>query len=127
MNPHEGDTSAWQIKASKKRRECNDRIPKEWLIPQTLWETLPLPLEENKVNLMELDVIRRTNVLTEREVDITEKYTVASLLAKLSTGEFIALEVATAYCKRAAVAGQLVCSKILNTLSGAQYPVSSRD
>ncbi|KAL2783508.1 amidase signature domain-containing protein [Aspergillus keveii] len=96
MNPHEGDTPAWQIKASKKRRECNDRIPKEWLIPQTLWETLPLPLEENKVNLMELDVIRRTN-----------KYTVASLFAKPSTGEFIALEVATAYCKRAAVAGQL--------------------
>ncbi|KAL3443604.1 amidase signature domain-containing protein [Aspergillus insuetus] len=103
----EDNRPRWELKAAKKRQECREKIPKEWLIPDILWETLPLPLEENKVNLIELDVIRRSNILTERELDITQKYTVASLLAKLSTGEFTAFEVATAYCKRAAVAGQL--------------------
>ncbi|KAL2834806.1 fatty-acid amide hydrolase [Aspergillus pseudoustus] len=107
MDHHADTTPVWQVKAWKKREDCRNKIPKQWLIPETMWENLPLPLAENKVDLIDLDIIRRCNTLTARELDITENHNVALLLEKLATGQFTAVEVTTAFCKRASVAGQL--------------------
>ncbi|KAL2812291.1 fatty-acid amide hydrolase [Aspergillus granulosus] len=112
MTPTQETQPLWQRGASKKRQECKAKISNAWLVPETLWDSLPHPLESNKVNLIELDVIRRSNVLTEGELD------------KLSTGEFTAVEVTSAVCKRAAVAGQL-SGNLKGPLHG--LPISVKD
>ncbi|PGH16206.1 hypothetical protein AJ79_01974 [Helicocarpus griseus UAMH5409] len=72
-----------------------------------IWDSLPTALEKHKVNLIELDIIRRCGVLSERELEMTEKYNVATLLDQLARGQLTAVEVTGAFSKRAAVAGQL--------------------
>lgn len=65
-----------------------------------------MPLESNANNV--LDVPRRSGILSERELHITEGYDVRGLLAGLAGGEMTAVEVTAAFSKRAAVAQQVV-------------------
>ncbi|KAJ5733144.1 Amidase, partial [Penicillium manginii] len=46
-------------------------------------------------------------LLSDLELDLTENYTAAQLLAKLASGEASSLAVTTAFCKRAAIAQQV--------------------
>jgi amidase len=98
----------WQERVAKKRQECDNKIPPEWRIPKDILSSLKPPLAENKNDLIRKDAVRNSGVLTDREYDITEKYTVKELLAALASGALTSVEVTTAYCKRAAVAQQLV-------------------
>lgn len=52
---------------------------------------------------------RECGILTEAEIQITEGYDAVGLLGELALGKYRAEEVATAFCKRAAIAQQLVC------------------
>lgn len=54
-----------------------------------------------------LDIPRRCGKLTDREIHITEAFDATALLEKLGSREFTAVEVTTAFCKRAAIAHQL--------------------
>ncbi|KAH7370518.1 putative general amidase [Rhexocercosporidium sp. MPI-PUGE-AT-0058] len=47
-------------------------------------------------------------LLTTEEIDITEKYTAVTLLEHLASGKFTSVAVTTAFCKRAAIAQQVV-------------------
>ncbi|EOA89243.1 uncharacterized protein SETTUDRAFT_127824 [Exserohilum turcica Et28A] len=67
---------------------------------------MPLDKHPNRVN--DLDIPRKSGILTAKELDITENYTVESLLAKLRNGELSALDVTVAFSKRAAIAQQLL-------------------
>lgn len=109
--------AAWETQAAEKRARCADAIPKAWRLHSNLLDTLKTPLETNKNDLVSLDIPRRSGILSELELDITESYNVSALLAKLADGTLSAVQVVTAFSKRAAIAQQLVCTP----LQDAQY------
>ncbi|VUC36747.1 unnamed protein product [Clonostachys rosea] len=101
--------NSWQAKAADKRAVCQEAIPKDWILPQSILETLPAKadLPKAKVNLIDLDIPRRSGILTEREIEITESFTTSQLLEGLASGKFTSYEVTLAFSKRAAIAQQL--------------------
>lgn len=93
----------WEVLASNKRAELEAKIPADWrLLPQYLTGTA-----DSDINV--LDVPRRCGVLSLEEIEITEKYSAALLAQAVQSGALKARSVATAFCKRAAVAQQLTC------------------
>ncbi|KAF9630308.1 general amidase-B [Lasiodiplodia theobromae] len=98
---------SWDSRAAQKRRQCAAKIPGHWKVPVSILHDLHEPLQDNRNNLLELDIVRRCGIMTERELRITESFTVKSLLEALASGELTSLEVTIAYSKRAAIAQQL--------------------
>ncbi|PSS37707.1 hypothetical protein PHLCEN_2v400 [Hermanssonia centrifuga] len=87
----------WRELVADKRRRQNESIPKEWLIttpPQSLLDVTKVP--------------EQCGLLSAKELDITNTVDVAVLLNKLATSQWSAVEVTTAFCKRAIIAHQLV-------------------
>lgn len=101
-------TEDWAAKVALKYEECQALIPEAWRIPSEILASLQAPWEKNPNDLIALDVARRSGILSERELEITEKHNVASLLNALASGSFAAEEVTIAFSKRAALAQQLV-------------------
>ncbi|KAH7553089.1 hypothetical protein BM1_08062 [Bipolaris maydis] len=101
-------TSSWESAVAAKQQSCRDKLPKEWLLPSSILQTLQTPLEDHPNRVNDMDIPRKSGILTEKELDITEKYNVAQLLSKLKSGEFSALDVTLAFSKRAAIAQQLL-------------------
>ncbi|CDK25120.1 unnamed protein product [Kuraishia capsulata CBS 1993] len=101
-------------KAAAKKKATRDLIPEKWRLPADLYPTDPM------ANV--LDIPRTCGILTEKEQDITENYTAAEMLVKLSSGEFTSVEVTTAFCKRAAIATQLTdcCTELMFDLALAR-------
>ena len=97
----------WQAKISRKQQACLDKIPKEWLLPESTTSQLQYPLEKHPNRLIEMAIPKHSGIMTEREVSITEGYTVSALLEALAASKVSALEVTVAFSKRAAIAGQL--------------------
>lgn len=100
----------WALKCAAKRREALDKIPREWLLPESVTAQLQYPLEEHPNRLIATKYIAESKVLTDRELTITEEFTAGELLKALAQGRFSSFEVALAFCKRAALAQQLVCA-----------------
>lgn len=103
----ESGQGSWQARAATKRSQCAGSIPPSWQLPSALIQGLKHPIETSKNNLVGLDIPRRSGILTERELRITEASDVRDLLRALACGEFSSLEVTVAFCKRAAIAQQL--------------------
>ncbi|ROW02769.1 hypothetical protein VSDG_01721 [Cytospora chrysosperma] len=101
---------AWEVRAAAKRSRCEGLIPPAWKLPSTVVQGLAHLLEKSKTNLIELDIPRRSGMLTEKELRITEAYDVRDLLKALASGELTSVDVTVAFCKRAAIAQQLACS-----------------
>ncbi|KAL2826290.1 amidase signature domain-containing protein [Aspergillus cavernicola] len=95
-------TFEWQQKSQRKREELAAKIPSEWRLSSDLLETAA-----SVDNI--IGIPRQSGILTERELDITESSDATALVERLAGREFSALEVATAFCKRAAIAQQLTC------------------
>lgn len=100
--------ATWEKLVAQKKESLNADIPKDWRLPASILQKYrpasldqPFCLNEN-VNLSEVEF------LSENEIRITETSSATELLGKLAKGELTALEVTTAFCKRAAIAGQLV-------------------
>jgi amidase len=108
--PTSPTVNSWQTKAAEKRAACQEAIPKDWILPQSILETLPAKsdLPKTKVNLIDLDIPRRSGILTEREIEITESFSTSQLLEGLASGKFTSYEVTLAFSKRAAIVQQLV-------------------
>jgi amidase len=98
----------WEKRVAAKRQACADKIPAAWRIPDNYLDNFQTPLVENKNNLIEAQAVRKSGILTEQELRITEDYTIAELLSALADGTLTSAEVTLAYSKRAAVAQQLV-------------------
>lgn len=89
---------------SQEKKAANAaKIPKDWRLPAKCLENV-----NAESNLNVLDVPRTCGVLTEKEVEITEKYDATALLEKMANGELKSYDVVLAFCKRAAIAHQLV-------------------
>ena len=110
----------WEKRVAVKRQVCADKIPAAWRIPDNYLDNFQTPLAEKKNNLIELQAVRKSGILTEKELRITEDYTVAGLLSALADGTLTSAEVTRAYSKRAAVAQQLVSIHQVHNL----HPIS---
>ncbi|EXJ73734.1 uncharacterized protein A1O5_03496 [Cladophialophora psammophila CBS 110553] len=97
----------WQTKVAQKRQQCREAIPAEWQLPSDISKMLVHPLDKNPNRLFDMDIVKKSGILSERELSITENYRVSELLANLASGEFTSVEVTTAFSKRAAIAQQL--------------------
>jgi amidase len=93
----------WLALATSKRASVFSKIPKAWLLPSSQTSQYT---ETSTISV--LDVPRTCGILTEKELDITEKYDATELVDLLAKGELKSVEVVTAFCKRAAVAQQCV-------------------
>ena len=87
----------WRQLAEEKRRRRDDLIPKQWILPN------PPPADLLDVT----HVPESAGILTEKEVRITNA-SVDVLLEKLANATWSAVEVTTAFAKRAVIAQQLV-------------------
>jgi len=65
-----------------------------------------------------LDVPRSCGILSEREIKITEDYDAVAIIAGIKAGELSAEEVTVAFCKRAAIAQQLVSLRFHSLIPG---------
>lgn len=98
---HPSQPTGWQELVARKRRECQDKIPCEWTLSEDVLKSVP-------THLLEYDLPRRSGLLSDLELDVTENYTATELLVKLASGQVSSLVVTTAFSKRAAIAQQVV-------------------
>ncbi|OAG42120.1 hypothetical protein AYO21_03574 [Fonsecaea monophora] len=104
-------TATWQETAAAYQAALKAKIPPEWLLPQDF-------LSGGKPrNIMPL--FKTCGVLTSHELDITEVEDAVTLLEKLHSRTWSAVEVTVAFCKRAAVAQQLINCLMDIDFSGA--------
>jgi amidase len=90
----------WQEIRDLKKAEQAARIPTEWKLAS---KDLP---SEGTVDLR--PVASSSGILSARELEMTgETYDATSLAAAIAEGTYSAEEVATAFCKRAAIGHQL--------------------
>ncbi|KAJ5637117.1 Amidase [Penicillium lividum] len=101
-------SNSWQEKAARKREENADRIPSEWRVSDQFMAKFDAPLSDHKNDLIRAGAVRESGILTDHELKITEEYSVTDLISALANGSLTSVEVTLAYCKRAAVAQQLV-------------------
>lgn len=90
--------TTWESRAADKRARLAATIPPEWRIPAT-----------DAVSVM--DIPRTSGILSEKELQITESFA-SDLVKSLAEGKISAVEVTTAFCKRAALAMQVVRTPI---------------
>ncbi|GAA5885685.1 hypothetical protein JCM6882_007527 [Rhodosporidiobolus microsporus] len=88
----------WRERAAAKRASLNDLIPAEWRLSDA---HLP-PVVTDATT-----VVAQCGLLTARELEITELDELEELASRIAHGAYTAVEVTTAFCKRAAIAHQL--------------------
>lgn len=94
----------WQEKAAAYRAAALDKIPKEWRLPTSITNSVSETSDQ-----CVLDIPRTCGLLTAEELDITENHDAVALAELLAKGKLTSVAVTTAFCKRAAIAQQLVC------------------
>lgn len=96
LQQEEKEVSDWEKVAIQRRLEIEKAIPSTFIVPTNLL------VRRNHVNL-----VQTCGLLTSREVSIVQMSAV-TLLASIHTRAFTSVEVATAFCKSAAIAHQAV-------------------
>ncbi|KUJ08532.1 amidase [Mollisia scopiformis] len=92
----------WETIANKYREQTSAKIPSEWLLPSSITSTVSETSVQNV-----LSIPRTCGILSEQEIEITEKYDAVTLAEMLKEGKVKSVDVTRAFCKRAAVAQQL--------------------
>jgi len=121
MGSHITTEPTWQELGAAHRALQHSRIPKDWILNEQLLDELSGG-EQGRTqgfDLVATQAAQRANILTAKELDITESHTAVELLSKLDKGELTSLEVTTAFCKRAAIAQQLVSANHICSPYGA--------
>ncbi|KAI8269929.1 hypothetical protein K4K58_012832 [Colletotrichum sp. SAR11_239] len=98
------DAIPWQELVDRKKQQLAGAVPAKWKLDVSLVRELT---EANGGRLLELDPARRSGVLGDVELNITESYSALELVNEMALGRLTATQVVTAFCKRAAVAQQL--------------------
>lgn len=93
----------WKVTVATKRQQIANQIPAAWRISDKLLVNVN---ESSSLDVREFP--SSCGILNDREIDITEQYDATELVQKIVAKKFSSLEVALAFCKRAAIAGQLV-------------------
>ena len=103
MTVTQSPTEDWRTIVAQRRKDLDSKIPQEWRLKENFLASLARPN-----HLLASNAVAKSGILTETELDITENYDAAQLLQKLASGELSSVAVTTAFCKRAAIAQQLV-------------------
>jgi hypothetical protein len=90
-------TLPWKQRASLKRQQQAAQIPEQWKL-----NPLPSPLPRSALNFID-----KCELLSPRERQITSTLNASRLLSRIASRDISSLEVAIAFCKRAAIAQQL--------------------
>lgn len=85
----------WKTFAKEKKARLDEAIPPEWRI------------ESKPESLSVMGFPQKTRIMTDAEMQITES-NASELVKKLASGDLTSTAVTTAFCKRAAIAQQLV-------------------
>jgi len=93
----------WKQLIDEKRKSNFEKIPKEWRLSSEV-----LAKVESNADANVLSIPTSCGVLTPKEVEITESADATEVLQRLAKGEWSSYEVTLAFCKRAAIAQQLV-------------------
>ncbi|SMR56904.1 unnamed protein product [Zymoseptoria tritici ST99CH_1E4] len=89
----------WGDISAKAKQKVLDDIPSEWKIPS---EKLP------SGDVLDVtDFPAQSGILSQQDLDITDSFAV-DIVAKIAKGEWTSEDVTRAFCKRAAIAHQLV-------------------
>jgi amidase len=96
-------TTSWKNLAALHREKQVEAVPKEWLLSDKQLE----PLRDGD-RLIESKVVHKSGLLSDNEIDITERFTASELLGKIHRQEITSEEVVVAFSKRASLAQQLV-------------------
>ncbi|KPI43877.1 putative amidase [Cyphellophora attinorum] len=98
------DSSApWVAIAKRKRKSRDDLIPSKWRLPASAIPKDPPSLAKGPQSVHHIP----REHLSSAEVEITEGYTAQSLLDAVQRKKYTAVQVAEAFCHRAAIAQQL--------------------
>ncbi|KIV95233.1 hypothetical protein PV10_02910 [Exophiala mesophila] len=99
-----GSIPTWKETAQLRRERQNAAIPPAWRL-----KSIPADFRDSR------HVIDLAGILTPKELDITSTVGVAKILRKYEEGDWTVEEVVTAFCKRAAIAHQLIkcCTEFL--------------
>lgn len=90
---------SWEIMAAEKRASTHSKIPREWLLDKA---TLEKASAERNLTGPFIE-----SCLTDAEKALT-KLSATSLLSEIQHRTYSALEVTKAFCKRTAIAQQIV-------------------
>lgn len=93
-----GEEPPWQQARERKHKEIDNAIPAAWKVPAEL-----LQQQQHSVTR----VPHTSGIMTQRELAITEMRAV-DLLSLMKSRTYTAVQVTTAFCKRAAIAHQAV-------------------
>ncbi len=86
---------SWEKTASDKKARIAASIPQEWRLKSE-------PTEDSV-----MDYPKKSGIMSDDEIAITES-TATELVAQMASGKLTSVAVTTAFCKRAALAHQLV-------------------
>lgn len=98
----------WAALISVKRAANADKIPKEWTLPEDVLSKI-----SQNATFGVLDVPRTCGILSSEELKLTENYDATELTSLLREGKVKSRDVVQAFCKRAAIAHQIVSIKHL--------------
>ena len=98
-----GSKPSWQPTADARRTKINNAIPTSHRLPPGFLECLTDA--RNVITIPDC-----CGVLTQQEIEITSISSATKLLEDIRNRVFTAVEVTTAFCKRASIAHQLVCT-----------------
>lgn len=91
--------------AAEKQLQRQGRIPQTWLLPKSY---------DGSTNLM--DIPATCGILSDEECNITSNFDATAVLEKLKSGTWSAEQVTIAFCKRAAIAHQLVSTLFIKAV-----------
>lgn len=97
--------ASWEKTAADKKARITASIPKEWLLKEK-------PTEDSVMGYP-----KKSGIMTAEEIAITES-TAVDLVAQMAAGNLTSVAVTTAFCKRAALAHQLVRFCVVYVLCG---------
>lgn len=96
-------TPSWQSIADARRNKINNAIPASHRLPPNYIEGLADPRNV-------IDIPDCCGILTQREIEITTTSSATKLLEDIKNRVYTSVEVTAAFCKRASIAHQLVCT-----------------
>jgi amidase len=95
----------WRELVAGKQAQQESQLPQAWRISPSLLQDV----SEKSLRSV-LDIPRQSQLLSTEELDLTENYDAVDLIQKMAKKEVSAYTVALAFCKRAAIAQQVVSS-----------------
>lgn len=105
------EASDWATAAAAKQAARAALIPPAYRLPPAVIESLP------RTHDLREYVSNDCSLLTDRDKEITDLDEASELLRRLREGVYTAIEVTEAFCRRAAVAQQLVSRLVMMSIA----------